>query len=282
VIPVISLKNNGATYLQSVSISYWIISGASNIVGWTGNLAPQQTANVTLPGIPVTTGPQTLVVGTLQPNGQVDGNSADNNDTLDFVTNTPGELLTLSISPDNFGLDITWNLANDLGTVLFAGGPYANSDTNTIMRNFCLGDGCYVFTINDEYGDGICCTEGNGHYSLQSTYFTQIESDGTYGYGETTEFCIEGVGVPATESTDRLELWPNPSNGNLQIRLGSVFNGAVQWLLSDMAGRAVGQGLLEGSGTERRMSLQGFAEGSYMLRLQLGDSLVTRSVLINK
>ena len=282
VAPNVTLKNNGAAFMQTVSISYWIIGGASNIVPWVGNLAPNQTVNVSLPAIAISTGPQTLVVGTLQPNGQLDGNSADNNDTLEFVANTPAEEVILSLSPDDYGQDITWELSNDLGTVLYQGGPYADGDTTTIEREFCLGEDCYVFTINDEFGDGICCTEGNGQYTIEGGFTAYVESDGDYGFGETQEFCIAGVGVPEPAGSIGFQLWPNPSNGNVNIRLSGANSGTIAWTLSDLAGRTVNFGTLNGTTVDQSIRLPGSAEGSYILRLRIGDQLVAKPLLLKR
>ena len=56
-------------------------------------------------------------------------------------------------------------------TILASGGPYSQLSSNTTaVQNIpdvnVDGNGCYRFTINDSYGDGICCSYGNGSYSV--------------------------------------------------------------------------------------------------------------------
>ena len=66
-------------------------------------------------------------------------------------------------------------------------------------------DGCYNFTINDSYGDGICCAYGNGSYTVTSSEGTEA-SGGSFTSSETTNFCVGGP--PPPTCTDGIQ------NGN--------------------------------------------------------------------
>ena len=69
-----------------------------------------------------------------------------------------GQNLVVSILTDNFG-ETTWALTDLDGAVVVSGGPY--SDANTLYEeSICVGDGCYTFTINDSFGDGIAVPSG--------------------------------------------------------------------------------------------------------------------------
>jgi hypothetical protein len=111
--------------------------------------------------------------------------------------------VTLNIVADNYGSETTWTLTGPSGTVA-SGGPYTNNSTNS--ETFCLPDGCYDFTINDAYGDGICCTYGNGSYALSGGGVS--ESGGSFGSTETKNFCIGGNNPPAPTCNDGVQ------NGN--------------------------------------------------------------------
>ncbi len=107
--------------------------------------------------------------------------------------------VTLTIIADNYGSETTWTLKNASGATIASGGPYGNNTTNT--ESFCLADGCYDFTINDSYGDGICCAYGNGSYSLTGGGVN--ESGGSFASTETKNFCV-GSG-PAPTCTDGIQ-----------------------------------------------------------------------------
>ena len=99
--------------------------------------------------------------------------------------------VTFTLITDNYGSETTWSVTSSNGTVA-SGGPYANN--TTITETFCLPDGCYDFTINDSYGDGICCAYGNGSYSLSGSGVS--ESGGSFTSTETKNFCVGGSPAP--------------------------------------------------------------------------------------
>lgn len=279
VTPHITLKNNGSVVLGSALLGCTITGGASTSSQWTGALLPGQTVNVQLPPIAVSNGPQELIISSSIPNGEVDQVLSNDSDTLHFVVNTPAEPVTLALTPDNYGIDITWELSNDQGTVLYSGGPYTSGDTNTIHREFCLGDGCYTFSISDEFGDGICCAEGNGHYRISSPAFnTLVESNGDYGAGETQEFCMLNIGVAETSATSPL-FHPNPTNGPAWITLPIVPRTSAAWDIRDMAGRIVLSGTWPAGIHRAMIDMSSLSSGNYLIRGSLdGTPFVDRMV----
>ncbi|MEZ5042664.1 MAG: zinc-dependent metalloprotease [Saprospiraceae bacterium] len=103
--------------------------------------------------------------------------------------------LSISITFDNFPEETSWDLKSN-GVVIASGGPYEDAaDRSTILENVCLSDGCYEFTIYDEFGDGICCTYGPGSYTLTNQADGAgdvIVSNNDIDFAETTPFCIGG------------------------------------------------------------------------------------------
>merc|ERR1712039_236381 len=60
----------------------------------------------------------------------------------------------------------------------------------------CFSSGSYTFTITDAYGDGICCTYGNGGYSVKVND-KEVASGGQFGSEETKTFDV-GASPPTT------------------------------------------------------------------------------------
>lgn len=103
-----------------------------------------------------------------------------------------GASVDLTIVLDNYPSETTWTLKTSGGTTVASGGPYSNQGA-TVTENFTLTDGDYTFTINDSYGDGICCSYGNGSYTLESGGVT-IVTGGAFGSSEATDFCVDTGG----------------------------------------------------------------------------------------
>ncbi len=76
--PSIRIKNYGSATLTSATVTYNIDGGANSTFNWTGSLASNVEANVTLTAIGVTTGVRTLNVTVSNPNGSADGNAGNN------------------------------------------------------------------------------------------------------------------------------------------------------------------------------------------------------------
>jgi len=157
----------------------------------------------------------------------------------------PGDCETgdiyLSITFDNYPEETAWNLKNSSGiTIDSASYSSSNPDGSTVTRTFSnLAVDDYTFTITDAYGDGICCSYGNGSYTLSSDAGV-IFSGGNFGSSQTTAFCIEAgsggdtqapsnptglVASNITQTTATLS-W-NASTDNVGVTGYDVFQGST-------------------------------------------------------
>ncbi len=109
--------------------------------------------------------------------------------------------VTLSITLDNYPSETSWSLVNDAGVTVASGGGYSGAGS-TVTQDLCLPDDCYTFTINDSYGDGICCAYGSGSYTLSGPSGV-LASGGSFGSSESTPFCLGGG--PAPTCTDGVQ-----------------------------------------------------------------------------
>ena len=108
-----------------------------------------------------------------------------------------GEDLTVTILTDEYPGETTWTVTDINGTVVASGGPYATTATEYVEQ-VCVGAGCYTFTINDSFGDGICCGYGQGGYTLTSQ--GAEPSGGEFNDTESIEVCL-GSGFGCTDET---------------------------------------------------------------------------------
>ena len=109
-----------------------------------------------------------------------------------------GEGVTVTILTDNYPGETTWSLTDVSGTVVASGGPYATQAVEEVTQ-VCVAPGCYTFTINDSFGDGICCAYGTGLYTV-SSQGTVLATGGEFAATESTEFCL-GSGFGCTDET---------------------------------------------------------------------------------
>ena len=95
---------------------------------------------------------------------------------------------TFDINTDEYPEETTWAITdNSTGETVASGGPYADAFT-LISESGTFCEGCYTFTINDSYGDGICCSLGEGSFAL-SLDGQLYASGGTFEFNESTDLC---------------------------------------------------------------------------------------------
>lgn len=107
------------------------------------------------------------------------------------VSGTP-QAFEMTVNTDNYPGETTWSVVNDAtGAVVMSGGPYGTSGTAyTSSELVCANSACFTLTINDSYGDGICCGFGNGSYAL-TVNGEVVASGGSFTTSESSNFCVE-------------------------------------------------------------------------------------------
>lgn len=177
--------------------------------------------------------------------------------------------VTLTITLDNYPEETSWQI-RDGSTVVASGGTYGSQpDGSTIVENIDLDAGCYDFVINDSYGDGICCSYGNGSYSLTDGG-TTLASGGSFGSSETTNFCVGGAttsySVRSTSSGQptHFDIYPNPVAGNA---LSLATNREdVSYQITNLSGQIVSTGQV----VNGKVDVTNVREGIYVLELTSG------------
>ena len=107
---------------------------------------------------------------------------------VDVIIEGEQEEFTIEIAQDKYGNQTTWEIRASDYTILASGGPYkmllsGSSGTKIQTEKVVLTAGdCVKFTINDQIGDGICCTYGQGYYKIiDSKGNVVIDGDGAFG-----------------------------------------------------------------------------------------------------
>ena len=242
-----TLTNRGTSPLTSVILNYSISGGANQNQTWTGNLAQNESAIVTLLNT-ASYGILNVSVGTT--NGTTDERASNNTDTEAFSPiNYTFTNYVFTLQQDFWGDEITWDLKNSAGTVLYYGGPYAGKHSEIlplpalITENWTLANNqCYTFTIFDSQGDGICCDGGNGYYNIKSADgTTTVDSGASYGTIKNILFTTNILGTNEFETSTDIYLYPNPTKGTLNISIPSHFGLPNSYAISNVLGQKISQ-----------------------------------------
>jgi len=187
--------------------------------------------------------------------------------------------VTLTLVLDQYATETAWTLKNSSGATVASGSGYTVANS-TVNETFNLPAGCYDFAITDSYGDGICCTYGNGSYTL-SNGGTTLATGGAYGSGETKNFCVGGAtsNIPVLNNefsklsdSFSFEAFPNPATSQISIRI----TGADQadFSIVDVTGKTMKSGkIIDG---QIGVSLHGLTRGVYIIKASSKGKTLTK------
>ncbi|WP_179353434.1 S8 family serine peptidase [Winogradskyella vidalii] len=183
--------------------------------------------------------------------------------------------VSLSITFDNYPEETAWSIKNASGTTVASGGTYGSqADGSTLTIDVgCLDDGCYDFVITDAYGDGICCSYGNGSYTLtNSDTGIILASGGQFTSSQTTNFCLgnsnsnlnSNPGTIADNPNQYFNVYPNPVKQTLNVEL--LGYEAQTYEIVNMLGQVVAEGRYTST-----INVSQFDSGVYILKLNIGE-----------
>jgi hypothetical protein len=277
VVPSIRIQNYGTVTLTSATVSYDIDGGTSTDYAWTGNLANGEFEDVDLPVITAGGGEHTFNVSIASPNGNADERSCNDVTSATFTGSDSYASTTevrLTIVPDDYGSETTWSF-NDENGVVASGGPYTNNNSTPIDEVFAVvPDMCYTFTINDSYGDGICCAYGVGSYNLRTDDDTIIFSGGEFATTESTQISTFALSLDDYFASSNLYVYPNPSANELNIKLGSSNDLPNSYEIVNMLGQSITKRTIA---TDEDLSINttSLSNGMYFIRITKDNASIT-------
>ncbi|MEE1898814.1 M43 family zinc metalloprotease [Flavobacterium rakeshii] len=275
----LTLTNIGSATMTEATISYTIDNGAAQTYTWTGELATNESEQVTITGLNSTAGSHTLFTDVATVNGNADVYEFNDTKDKDFVITDnqsyETETVTLTLQNDIWGSEVSWELKNGEGDVLYSGGPYDDTDEmpGAIIQLFNVNiNECYLFTIKDVLGNGICCTSGDGYYTLTTDDNTEIASNGDYGFSEsvgftiteelnTNDFALQGIGI-----------YPNPTSNKLYITSKQSLD--IEYTIYNNLGQAVSNDSLYING-QTEINTGSLSMGIYFIKITWGEQAKT-------
>ena len=273
--PKIVLQNFGQPTLTTLPISYNINGGPNQVYNWTGSLASLARTTITLPNLSYSIQPSNTLNITF-PN---DGNNTNNVGSVTFEKAVSGTTnnITLTIKPDMYGSEITWNIKNSSGTTITSGGPYENDDNalKTIPVTLPASD-CYTFNVIDRYGDGIVSNTREEFIRITDSNQLQLFfTDGNYGSGISSNFSTNLA--LAVENFDKIDykLSPNPSTGMIKINTQTPVN----IIITDITGKIVCS--INEVTNETSINLSSLQKGIYLAKISNGNKVQTEKLILN-
>ncbi len=281
-----TIYNRGTAPLTSATISYTVNGGAASTYTWTGNLLTHKfaTFEVTLTGAASGTLQATIVNANGTPDQRASNNATSGTVTAagggpaNFATND----VVFRLQKDNYGSETSWTLKNSAGTTLYSGGNYTDQTFGgaLITQSWTLpSNDCYVFTINDDYGDGICCAYGQGYYDIKSADgATTLISGGQFNQTESKSFTINLLASESFSSSKSIVLYPSPAKDVINISMGTDLGLPDTYTITNYLGQTVANKAVANT-NDLTVNVSSFTSGVYFVSLtKNGEKNVIRFI----
>mmetsp|Transcript_18782 Transcript_18782/g.40687 ORF Transcript_18782/g.40687 Transcript_18782/m.40687 type:complete len:291 (+) Transcript_18782:1234-2106(+) len=143
----------------------------------------------------------------------------------------------INVTTDNYPGETSWTLRNNCGSAYVVENSTVYSIVNkTHSNDYCLPPAEYIFSITDAFGDGICCSEGLGSFSVK--YEGDIvASGGDFGssYSKTFGYCPDGQSPTLSPTIDPDQPPCNQTAIKVDI-LTDQFPDEIFWTLTNNCG----------------------------------------------
>lgn len=105
----------------------------------------------------------------------------------------------------------------------------------------------------------------------------------TFKAGE--ELAEEGIDDEViAEENNSVSVYPNPSDGNFKVKISSDELGTIHLMVTNLSGQVLLETQTENSSgsVEMPIDLIGYSDGIYFLRIQIGEKIISRKIILNK
>lgn len=306
--PKIRIRNNGATRLTKLFITYGVKDGFSPCYySWEGNLGFMESEEVELPLFNWTAlDPQDprFFVSISAPNDGTDENTQNDYMEVPFEL-TPQFVngMYLEVRTNGAARENSYTITDADGNVVV---ERDNLSNYTVYRDTLdLANGCYIFHFLDDNffndfdgNDGISWwanNDGIGYVrwhnangSVMKTYNPDFGSDiyeqFTVGYiiGQTFEgvICDANTAIEQPYEPGLLNIYPNPTTGNLNIDIELARRENIQIQIYSTVGRLVYESSHRDILSEKIPVRLNVANGVYMVRISSASGVFTRAIQI--
>jgi hypothetical protein len=284
--PKFKIRNNGNSSLTSMDIKYQVNDGEIQNYSWNGNLPFLGKTEIELPGVDFDLLSQNqLRVYVDQINNVPDEYHKNDTLTHNFIPAIQASRnVQVKIRTDNAPEEVTWDIKNSAGEVVFSGGPYTETNTVFTHESVLPSDDCYEFKVYDSGGNGLCCGNGTGFYSLKSGSVT-IAQGTQFGNEIAAQFEVISVGVNDIPLGSGFVVYPIPAKEQMFIEFSPNMNQKVKISIYNQLGQVVYLTEVNAqSGVSQKLEINTgkWNPGIYMIWFENGNEISSRKVTVGK
>jgi hypothetical protein len=283
--PIVTLSNFGANNLTSAEIHFHVNGENIQTYNWSGNLAFLESTEIELPQIDFTVLDENEISAyVVNPNGVAD--DFPGNDTIsqafDAAVLTPQDV-NLMIKLDDNPEEITWEVLNSTGEVIFSGGPYTTAGAFIQeTMTFDVPD-CHQFNIYDAGGDGL---QIPGFFALFFSGNNEIIAGTNFGSKVSAQFTVsDPLGLDVVEQATEVNVYPNPMNGFGQVSFNLFEEKNVEINILNMVGqniKHIDASVYSPGNHTAQFNVADLQPGIYFIQTKIGVETLTNRISVIK
>lgn len=269
--------NGGTSVLTSFNVIYEIDGVSPQTYNWTGTLASNTCDTITFPMIVTTNGTHNynVRIDSTNINGSVPDDYAGDNAKSSAFYSINGNGITIDITTDCKADDISWEIVEVPGGIVWASGSGYSPGVQNIFDEACLDSGCYEFRIYDVAGNGMKKTglcPSDGYFTLtdlsSSLPIVISPADPNWGASAVYGFCMPYNPTLTVDYSGCDSIFEGGTINFTDLSTGVPNPLTWNWDFGD-----------GGSSTQQNPTHQYLTAGTYTVKLVVSNGALTDSVI---
>tara|TARA_B110000027_G_scaffold57454_1_gene62219 strand:+ start:2209 stop:6585 length:4377 start_codon:yes stop_codon:yes gene_type:complete len=208
------VTNNGETTITEVQIEVVVNGSVVEIINASVDIPFQEQGTVTVVIDDNLQQNNNISLNVLSINNQADGDVANNSVSTTTSLDSNYDTITLLINADNYAGETSWKLLDDSNEIISTG-ALSSSDSNEVYTEEICVDytSCFSLYFYDSYGDGICCSYGEGNFQiLDASGEIILVNDGEFDNYVQEVFCLDDSACEITAEVNVMHATSSSAN----------------------------------------------------------------------
>ena len=281
------ITNYGENVITAATVDLKENGTVVSTANYAGSINRFQTKDIPFPSF--TYNPESTYTTTIT---TVNGAAPYNADVLNaeadvIIAKSSTTDIIIKVYTDAYPKEISWNIKNSANVIVASAGPYQGAAGNnsggpdaqtTKIHNVTLPtNDCYSIELKDTYGDGWSAGNTQHGFEIFNGDTSILYLDGEFGAKSLKKpNAVTTVSLGLADSNiDKVNLYPNPTTGIVQINTAETVNVTIV----DMLGKVVYQNASVDAQTQ--INLSSFQKGIYLAKIVGENTTQTEKIILN-
>ena len=207
-----SIANQGYTTITDVQIEVVVNGSVVEMLNAAVDIPFLEQATVTIMIDNNLQENNTITLNVLNVNNQIDGDGTNNSASTTTTLDSNYDTITLIINADNYPQETSWKLVDEANQIINTGS--LSNGTEFYSEDICVNySSCFTLYFYDSYGDGICCSYGEGNFQIiDASENLILTNDGDFDNFAQEVFCLDDSACEITAEVNVMHATSSSAN----------------------------------------------------------------------